>query len=776
MLKKLASYCYARRWRILLAWIALLLSVGFLGGRFGAEPSNDFTLPDTESTRALAILQERFGTGGGDGLRVVFEAPAGMTDPAVRQRAEALLGEIDTVEGVVGVSSPYSAPGQISPDGRIAYAGIQFDDSSIDLEVDRIQDVKDIVDSGAGDGLRALLGGPAARFADQEPPFGSQELIALGAAVVILLITFGSVIAMGLPILTAIFGLGIGLSLVFLLGHLADVPEFAPQLASMIGLGVGIDYALFIVTRYRQALHAGADPEESVVVAIETSGRAVLFAGMTVVISLLGLFLIRLNFLAGVALGASMGVLVVMLASVTLLPAILGFVGRTIDRLHVPVLHRDESHHRASFWFRWSRFIQRRPLPAGVAGAVALLVLAIPLLGIELGSTDEGNEPVSSSARQAYDLLAEGFGPGFNGPLLLVAETEGPGDVQAFGAALQTIATAEGVVAVSPPIPNPQGTAVIATAIPATSPQDAQTRGVIERLRSGVIPAAEAAGAPKIEVGGTTAIFVDFTGYLADRLFVFIGAVLVLSFLLLLVVFRSVLIPLKAAIVNLLGIGAAYGVVVAVFQWGWLSGVFGVERTGPIEPFIPMMLFAIVFGLSMDYEVFLMSRIREEYVRTRRNDIAVADGLAATARVITAAAAIMVTLFLSFALADVREIKLFGLGLAAAIFLDATVIRMVVVPAFMEVLGDANWWLPRWLRWIPEVAVGEAEGVIVEPPEYARRARAPKPRATKVSPRKKSAAKPTGAKRKQPAKRSGAKKKPATRGAAAGKRGTPSRP
>jgi RND superfamily putative drug exporter len=548
----------------------------------------------------------------------------------------------------------------------------------------------------------------------------------------------------------------------------------------MIGLGVGIDYALFIVTRYRQTLHAGVDPEEAVVVALTTSGRAVLFAGITVVISLLGLFLIGLRFVQGLAIGASVTVAVVMLASVTLLPSVLGFCGHVIDRLRVPGLHRDESAHRETAWYRWSRIIQRRPILPGIVGVAILVTLAIPLFSIDLGFTDEGNDPVGTSTRDAYDLLADGFGPGFNGPLLLVAEIDDPADVLAANRAIASLQREPGIAAVRPAFPNPDRTAVLAAVFPETSPQSEDTEQLIERLREDVIPRLERDGAPRFLVGGITALFADFSDYLQGRLLVFIGAVLVLSFLLLTLVFRSLLIPLKAAIVNMLGIGAAYGIVVAVFQWGWLKNVVGVERTGPIEAFLPMMLFAILFGLSMDYEVFLMSRIREEYLRTKRNDIAVADGLAATAGVITAAAAIMVTVFLSFMFGDQREIKLFGLGLAVAIFLDATIIRMVVVPAFMELLGDVNWWLPRWLdRLLPRVSV-EAAPAIIEPespdeppvsdlaaPPVRAAARAPK--TAKAKPATKAKAKParSRAKPKAPAKkaspRKAAPRKPAAR-------------
>jgi putative drug exporter of the RND superfamily len=779
VLRKVAGFCYSRRWLVLGAWVGVLLAIGMVGNRFGGDPADDFTMPTSESQRVFELLQDNFPQAGQDGIRVVFGSEAGVGDDAIRPRIEALLAELSAFDGVTTVASPFERFGQVSPDGAVAFSIVQLDvlpGSGFDLDRDLIRQIKGAVDEAAGDGLVAHLGGPGVRFVDQEPDFGNREMIGVIAAVIILLITFGSVIAMGLPLLTAAFGLGIGLSLVALFSHVLPVPIFAPQLALMIGLGVGIDYALFIVTRFRQALHGGLNPRESVVLAIDTSGRAVLFAGTVVVISLLGLFVIGINFVQGMAIAASTAVAVVMLASVTLLPAILGFAGHAIDRLHIPGIHRDESDHRSTIWFRWSRLVQRKPLPAGLAGVAFLVVLAIPLLSMEMGFTDEGNDPPDSTTRLAYDLLAEGFGPGFNGPLILVTELTGPDDLSRFGDVVAAVGESDGVVAVSPAFPAPDGSVAVATAFPSTGPQERATRDLIKHLRSEVIPSVEG---PEVSLGGLTALFVDISDFLQSRLFYFIGAVLVLSFLLLLLVFRSIVIPIKAALVNLLGIGAAYGVIVAIFQWGWLSGLVGVERTGPIEPFLPMMLFAIVFGLSMDYEVFLLSRIREEYTRSRRNDIAVADGLAATARVITAAAAIMVTLFFSFALGDQREIKLFGIGLAMAILLDATVVRMVVVPSLMELMGNANWWFPKRLdQIIPRISIEAAPELLeaevpasVEVGEDvlvgatpARSASAPKPKPLK---------KAAGRRKNAPRKKAPGAKKPAARKPAARSKATP---
>jgi RND superfamily putative drug exporter len=494
-----------------------------------------------------------------------------------------------------------------------------------------------------------------------------------------------------------------------------DMPTFAAQLAGMIGLGVGIDYALFIVTRYRQELHAGRDPEDATRTALTTSGRAVVFAGCTVIISLLGMFLMGLSFVRGLALGAVMAVLMVMLASVTLLPAVLGFAGHAIDKLRVPGLHRDESAHRATLAYRWSRQVQRHPWRFAIAGLAILVVLGLPVLSLRLGTSDAGNDPTSLTTRRAYDLLSKGFGPGFNGPLVVAAELPGPSSRPVVDGLRTRLIRTPGVASATAAQVNPRGDAAVITVYPDGAPQDARTADLVHHLRDSVVPSVVRGTGVVVKIGGNTASGIDQSAYLGGRLPWFIGAVILLSFLLLLVVFRSLVVPLKAAVMNLLSIGAAYGIVVAVFQWGWLGGVVGINKAGPIDSFVPMMLFAVLFGLSMDYEVFLLSRVREEYVRTGDNATAVADGLAATARVITAAAAIMISVFLAFVLGDTRVIKLFGLGLASAIFIDATVVRMLLVPATMELLGDANWWLPRRLdRVLPDLDV---EGI--ERPEPA---------------------------------------------------------
>ena len=716
MLEHLARWSYRHRWWMLLIWVFVLVGALGLQGAVGGDYSTDFSLPGAESQKAFDLLEDSFPGVAGDTADIVFKAEQGVTDPQVRDAMEGLFAEISEVDRVVGIDSPYSERGarQVSPDGTIAFATVHFsvvEDQAVPPEIG-----KEIVALAAEvdvEGLTVEPGGSVITFSEFEEP-GGAEGIGILFAMVILLITFGSVLAMGLPIGTALFGIAIGLSLVMLFANFLSVPDFTPQLASMIGIGVGIDYALFIVTRYRQQLHHGLDPEQATMVAITTSGKAVLFAGTTVVISLLGILLMGFAFVEGLAVGGAATVAVTMIASVTLLPAFLGFVGKGVDRWRLPWFHQDESKFEHSLAYRWSRVIQRFPWPAAIVGLAVLVLMSIPLFSIRLGFADASGSSTERSSRRAYDLLSEGFGPGFNGPLLLATELDSPDDTSTLEAAGATLSETEGIAAVTPPQVSPNGETAVLTAFPTTSPQDEATTKLVERLRADVIPEATGGGGNPIYVGGLTASIVDFSEANADRLPTLLVVVIGLSFLLLVVVFRSIVVPLKAAVMNLLSISAAYGAVVAIFQWGWLKGLVGVETTAPIEAWVPMMLFTILFGLSMDYEIFLLSRVREEYVKIKDNGAAVANGLATTARVITAAAAIMVTLFLVFVFGfEERAIKLFAVGLAVAIFVDATVVRLVLVPATMELLGDANWWLPKWLgRILPKIEI-EGEDKVV---------------------------------------------------------------
>ena len=711
MLERLARWSYVHRWRMLAIWVLALVGFGVLMNVAGGPYATNFSLPGTESQAAFDLLKARFPGQAGDSATIVFRAEHGVTDANVRRSMEGMFGEVATLPHVDEVVSPYSerGQGQISRDGHIAFATVQFDVQAGDVPKDAVDRFKTLAEDAAAPGLQVALGGGVIEQSEFEPP-GGAEAVGLLAAIIILLLTFGSLLAMGLPILTALFGIGIGLSLVLLFANFLSVPNFTPQLTSMIGIGVGIDYALFVVTRYRQGLVEGLDPETAVVTAMATAGRAVLFAGVIVVISFLGILLMGFEFVQGLSVGGAATVFVTMMASLTLLPAVLGFVGRNIDRFHIPRLRRVERTGRQSMWYRWSRLIQRRPIVTGLAGLIVLVVLSVPLFSLRLGVADAGNNPERFSSRKAYDLLSEGFGPGFNGPMILVARVEGSQDLQTLDTLATQLKATPGVAAVSPVIPSPKGGAAIITLYPTTAPQDQATSALVGRLRQDVIPTATQGSGVRVLVGGLTPIFADFSHQAGQRLPTLIGVVIGLSFLLLLGVFRSVVVPIKAALMNLLSIGASYGVLVAIFQWGWGKDIIGIGRPGPIEAWVPMMLFTILFGLSMDYEIFLLSRIREEYLRTGDNATSVANGVAATGRVITAAAAIMVAVFMSFVLGfDIRQVKLFGLGLAVAVFVDATLVRMVLVPATMELLGNANWWLPKWLqRVVPKITV-EAE-------------------------------------------------------------------
>ena len=696
-LGRLTSWCFRRRRLVVAMWIVALIAVSVISAVGGADSRDNFALPGTSSQRAYELLGERFPKDAGDSAQVVLKS-ADVDEAATRATFEKLLGTLGALEHVTGVDSPYTDEGQhrISDDRTIAYADVHFDTRAAEVPVAIAKQlISEVKSATTGELQFEAAGGPLEKA--EQPAFGTAEIIGLLAAIVILLIAFGSLLAMGLPIVTALFGIGIGISLIGLIGHLLDVPSFAPQVASMIGIGVGIDYALLIVTRFRDGLHRGSDPEQAMKVAASTAGRAVMFAGSVVVISLLGLLLMNFAIIRGVAISASAAVLVTMLASITLLPALLGFAGHNIDRFRIPGRHRVTDGER-SLSYRWSRVVQHRPWPAALLGATALIILALPLFGMRLGSADQGNNPEEFTSRRAYDLLADGFGPGFNGPILVVADLVGARDKTVTDQLVSTFNETDGVAQAFVASRNDAGDAAIITVIPDTAPQDEATDELVKRLRAEVVPGTIAGSGAKVYVGGITASFIDFAAKIASRLPIFIGGVIVLSFLLLMVVFRSLLVPLKAAIMNLLSIGAAYGVIVAVFQWGWLGSLFGVDRTGPIESWVPMMMFAVLFGLSMDYEVFLLSRVREEYLRTGDNATAVADGLARTARVITAAAAIMIAVFFSFVLGDIRVLKLLGLGLSTAVLVDATIVRMVLVPATMELLGDANWWLPRVLQ------------------------------------------------------------------------------
>jgi RND superfamily putative drug exporter len=709
-MRSIARFCYRHRRLVVAGWVVLVVGLFALAGAAGGEYRTEFKLPGSESQQALDLFKAR-GVSERTGFQgqIVFRAEQGVNDPDVRRVMEAFFAQVAGTLSGAQILSPYDPQNahQIARDGTIAYAEINLSDRGFEEAVEDGKAVRALWKQLDQRRVQVELGGDL--FAEQ-PPFSS-EFIGLTAAVIILLVAFGSLLAMALPIATALFGIACGFAIIALMARFLATPEFTTSTAAMIGIGVGIDYALIIVTRYRQGLRDGLEPRDAVALALDTSGRAVMFAGLTVVISLLGIFLMNLDFMRSVAVAAVSAVAMTMLAAITLLPALLGFVGRNIDRFGLPHRAAAEGDGTRSFWYRWSRLIQAHPWPALGASAAVLIALALPVFALRLGFADAGNRRESDTTRRAYDLLSSGFGPGFNAPVLIVVDTAGG---SADAATLQELTAAlrgtAGVASVVEPQILPHADLALITVFPTSSFQDAESTDLVHRLREETIPpVARRTGLTVYTASGPPAI-VDFADYMAGRLPIFIGAVLLLSFLLLLAVFHSVVVPAKAVIMNLLSIGAAFGVTVAVFQWGWGARLIGIGREGPVEAWAPMMLFAIVFGLSMDYEVFLLTRVREEYDRSGDNRRAVADGLAATGRVISAAAAIMVCVFASFVLGDDRSLKLFGFGLAAAVFIDATIVRLVLVPAAMELMGRANWWAPAWLvRYLPAIRVDTVE-------------------------------------------------------------------
>jgi RND superfamily putative drug exporter len=708
-----ATWITGHRKTVLFSWIAALFIIGGISGSVGADFSEEFKLPASDSKEAFDLLETKFPAQSGETSTIVYKADAGVESPAVKRKMEGVFGQIEEFPHVSEVASPYVEGGAaaVSDDGKIAYATIQFDVANNKLDKEKTREIIKIAQGADGDGVEVQLGGNPVQEAEQEEGDSSFG-IGLLAAIVVLLITFGSVVAMGLPIITALFALGVGISLVTLGTHVFNTANFAPVLAAMIGLGVGIDYALFILTRFRNGLDEGLEPQQAAIKSVDTAGRAVLFAGITVIISLLGMFLLGLNFLYGVAMAAALAVLFTMIAALTLLPALLTMVGHRVDRLRLPGFRkkRSTSLDEGGNWFRWSREIQRRPWLAAILSGGFLLILCIPTLSLRLGTNDAGTEPPEKTTRQAYDLLAEGFGPGFNGPFVMVAALPSKGDDAGLVELSKALEQEEGVAAVTSVSLNKAENTGVFQAYPTTSPQSVDTTDLLDHIRNEVIPPIEAKTGAQLHVGGVNAIFEDFGEAISEKLPLFIGVVVLLSALLLMIVFRSLLVPLKAVLMNLLSIGAAFGIIVAVFQWGWGASLIGVDNTGPIISFFPIFLFAIVFGLSMDYEVFLMSRIHEEWEHRKDPTEAVTRGLALTGRVITAAAAIMITVFASFMLGDERIIKLFGLGLASAVLIDAVIIRSILVPAIMQLLGRRAWYFPAWLnRIVPRLSV--------EPPE-----------------------------------------------------------
>jgi RND superfamily putative drug exporter len=710
-LYRLGHWCIRRRRTVLAAWFAVLLGVGILSSTVGGPLSDQFSIPGTESQQAMDLLQERFPQQSGSSARVVFAVDEGRLDDAANRKGiEATLAELSDAAGVQAVASPFDT-GTISPDGRIGFADVQYATEANEVTEAQLEALYDTSGPAEAAGVQVEHGGDVKR---QVEPGHTSELIGLGVAVLVLLISFGSLVAMGIPILTALIGVGIGLSGITIVAGFTDVSASAPTLATMIGLAVGIDYALFIVTRHRQNMGEGHDVAEAAARATATAGGAVVFAGMTVVIALLGVLVIGIPFLTAMGLGAALTVFLAVLIAITLLPAMLGFAGTNIDRWRVGRARTGSAEEaEASLSGRFARKVIARPAISLTAGLVIIAVLAIPFLSMRLGMTDAGASPKDTTERKAYDLLAEGFGPGFNGPLTLVVDTSGADDPEAALTTIsQAIADDPGVAAVGAPMTNEAGDTTVIPVIPTTSPSSAETEALVHHLRHDVAGPIEAETGTDIAIAGQTSALIDVADKMADALPVFMALVIGLTMVLLLVVFRSILVPIKAAIAILLSIAASFGVLVAIFQWGWMKDLIGLQETVPVISFLPLLMFAILFGLSMDYEVFILSRIREDYVRTGDARRSVLTGLTSSARVITAAALIMISVFASFVLGEDPIIKMFGVGFATAVFLDATVVRMVIVPATMALFGDRAWWLPGWLdRLIPDLDV-EGEHLI----------------------------------------------------------------
>ncbi|GAA0416259.1 membrane protein [Acrocarpospora corrugata] len=689
----LARFCYRRRRLVLLTWIVGVIAVAFVGFGYGAASDNEYSGGDSDSAKAQVLIEKHFPERQGDTLTLAIKAAQGIDDLAARQKVEKVIADLHASPITGPVTSPYQDEDLVTEDRRIARTTIPLTDK--DVEKTEVKRLVDTVKAASGDGVTLGLGGEAAEKAET-PPQGPAESVGVLAAAVILFIAFGSLVAMGLPIVTGLMAVLGGVALMKLVGHVVPSPDFTVLVAALIGLGVGIDYALFILTRYKDGLLDGDEPESATVTAITTAGHAVLFAGTTVVIALLGLIAMGQEMMTGVAIGASVAVLVTMIAAVTLVPAFLGFAGHKINSLRLP--RRTSHRHRADGVparertpaERWAGVVQRRPLVAAILAGAGLLVMAAPALSMRLSLPDASVQPHDRSSYTSYEIISEGFGPGYGAPLIFAAEVDAKdADLRPI---VEAVGKTEGIAHVTQPRVSDDGQAATFMAFPKTGYQEEATADLVHELRDDVLP--QAPGGEEVYVGGPNAGAIDLAEDTGSRLPLMIAVVIVLSLVLLIVLVRSVTIALQAAVMNLLSIGAAYGVLVAVVQWGWLGSALGFPTAMPITTWVPMMMFPLLFGLSMDYEVFLISRIREEYERTGDTRRAVTHGLARTAKVITAAAAIMIAIFTTALLGPDVSVKQIGLGMAVAVLVDATIIRMILVPAVMELCGKANWWMP----------------------------------------------------------------------------------
>ncbi|MFE0511373.1 MMPL family transporter [Streptomyces sp. NPDC058964] len=711
----LARWCVRHRLLAVVLWLLAFGGVTAAAAVTGSAYSTDYEVPGTESGRAAQLLRDGFPGLGGDTDTVVWHTTSGTVRAFdVQQTMTRTLDEIADLPGVSSVTSPYdgSSGRRISHDGHTAYATVVLARPAEDMSKSEARAVVRAAKAAETDGLRVELGGSAIGLTESSSGHVA-EAVGVVVAAVVLFLAFGSLAASLLPIATALVSVGTAYATTVLLGHAMTVADFAPMLGMLIGLGVGIDYALFIVTRHRRGLKRGLTVTEAVTNAVATTGRAVVFAGATVCIALLGMLILRLSFLNGVAIAASSTVVLTVAASVTLLPALLSWTGpRALSRRERRRLaeHGPQPELPTGLAARWSAFVERHPKLLGSVAVAVVAVLALPTLSLRLGTSDQGNDPRTSTTRQAYDLLAEGFGPGVNGPLTLVTRVDGAADRLALDTLDTTLRYTEGVASASPARYDTGGDTAFLTVVPGSAPQSQRTSDLVDRLRTDVLPRAETGTSLDLHVGGVTAGYDDFADVIVGKLPLFVAAVIGLGCLLLLLAFRSLGIPLKAAVMNLAAVAAAFGIVVAVFQWGWGSELLGLGRAGPIEPFLPVIMVSVLFGLSMDYQVFLVSRMYEEWLETGDNRRAVRVGLAETSRVINSAAVIMISVFLAFVLSGDRVIAMFGIALASAVALDAFVLRTLLVPALMHLLGGANWWLPRRLdRRMPRISI--------EPPE-----------------------------------------------------------
>ncbi|MFI8320601.1 MMPL family transporter [Streptomyces sp. NPDC085529] len=690
----MGRFCFRRRRLVLLAWIVGVIAVAFASFGYGADPDNDFSGGGSQSARAQQLMEQHFPQEQGDRLTLAIKADQGIDDPAAKQRIEKVIAELADSPVTGPVLSPYQDKSLVTKDRRIARTTIPL--AAKEVEKSDVKPLVDTVRAASDAGVTLALGGYMAEKAET-PPQGPAESVGILAAAVILFVAFGSLVAMGLPIVTALLAIVGGLALMKLVGHLVPAPNFALTFGAMIGLGVGIDYALFIVTRYKDGLGEGDDPENATVKAIATAGHAVLFAGTTVVIALMGLFVMGQRLMTGLAVATSITVLVTMFAALTLLPAFLGFTGHRINSLRLPrrASRRDRpvsapSLERPTLAERWAGVVQRRPLIAALLAGGSLLVLAVPTLSMRLSQPDASVQPRDRSSYVSYEILSEGFGPGYGAPLVFVSEVDSEnGDL---GPVVEAVGRTEGIAQAAPARVSEDGKAVTFVAFPTTGYQDEATTDLVHKLRREVLPGTP--GGEHVLVGGPNAGTIDVSDEVGSRLPLMIVVVIAMSMVLLIALVRSVTIALQAAVMNLLSIGAAYGVVVAVVQWGWFGSALGFPAPMPVTTWAPMMMFPILFGLSMDYQVFLISRVREEYERTGDTREAVARGLARTAKVITAAAAIMIAVFTTSLLGPDVAVKQGGLGMAVAVLIDATIVRMIFVPAVMELCGKANWWMP----------------------------------------------------------------------------------